>query len=374
MGTIVDVQPRPDGVRLVMELDAAVKIPASARLSIVPITVISDRYVQLTPPYRSGPTMQDGDHISLGRTSIPAELEDVLTQLKELLAALEPAPGEKRGPLARLIREVDATFVGAEDDLRGTLQGSAAVLENLADSGGDINGLIANLDQLFVALANRSSEIGLVNERFQLVSEALLADSAHLEGTIENVAELSNAAYGLVDESGRDIARTFRRLENVLDHVLESEDQLVEGMRWTNVIAQAFGATDANGRGLFAYTGRQGAPEYSYRLDQRDTITCRRIHLVAETVVRLVPGSTQINVVNTLLSHVPNEYDEHLKFLIAQLVDLCASDIVPASVGAPRELDTRTMALVNKVAARIGPYKMAKLLTRWMLTGEEAGA
>ncbi|MDQ3952722.1 MAG: MlaD family protein, partial [Actinomycetota bacterium] len=94
VGEITAVEPHGAAVRVTMEVDEEVRVPAGARLSIVPITVIADRYVQLDPPYDGGPALDDGDHIGVGRTTIPAELDDVLTQLEGLLTALEPEPGE----------------------------------------------------------------------------------------------------------------------------------------------------------------------------------------------------------------------------------------------------------------------------------------
>src|SRR5688500_15401458 len=57
IGTITKLTPTPDAVRVTMEIEEGVKIPADARLAIVPITVIADRYVQFYPAYDSGPVL-----------------------------------------------------------------------------------------------------------------------------------------------------------------------------------------------------------------------------------------------------------------------------------------------------------------------------
>ena len=371
VGTITDVEPRAGVVRVQMEIFESVKVPNDAELMIVPITVISDRYVQLVPAYTGGPVMKDGAHIPAARTSIPAELDNVVTQLKELLGALEPAPGEEHGPLARLIRNVDSVVAGRDDEIQGTLKGSSAVLENLADSSSDISSLIGNLDQLFLALANRSSEIGLINERFALVGKALLADRAHLEGTIENVAALSDEAHALISESGDDLARTFRRLEDVMAELLENEAELVKGMKWTNVIAQGLGATDGSGRGLFAYSGKQSSPEYSYRIDTRDTISCERIQQTAEVKVEISPDATPADLLLSLLTFIPDEYDDDLRYLIRDLIDLCAADVFAGTAGTS-SLDARTQSLVQELADRVGEKRLTKMLAKWTLFGEGA--
>jgi len=368
VGTISDVVPTRNGVRVTLEIDKDTKVADDARLLVVPITVIADRYVQLVPPYSGGPTMADGDHISIDRTTIPAELDEVLEQLKGLLEALEPARTDRRGPLARLVLALDAATVGRSEELGKVLDSSSEVLGNLASSNENITGLVANLDQLFLALANRTSEIGIVNERFALVAEALARDQEDLEGTIENLSLLADETAGLLSDSGDDLGRSFGRLGKVLRAILRRQDELSEGMRWTNVIARALGATDGSGRGLFAYSGRQAPPgtegaAYNYRIDSRDTIGCERIEAVSDSVRAIIEDATVDDVMDTLLSFIPDEYDEDLAFLLRQLVRLC-TEVPDAPV-----LDARASAELRRIADRIGTEQFLALVGRWFVEG-----
>jgi virulence factor Mce-like protein len=365
VGEITDVEPNPDGVVLTLRIHDGIKVPADARLSVVPITVIADRYVQLFPAYKDGPVMADGDHIPVERTTIPAELDDVLRELKGLLGALEPRHGH-RGPLATLVENLDQAIAGTSDDLAGTLDKSAQVLENLAHSQSDITGLISNLDGLFLSLANSSSEIGLVNERFALVAEALASDQQNLEGTIENLTLLADETAGLLNESGDKLGESFGRLGDVLRVILSHEKQLTEGARWANVVAQALGETDSSGKGRYAYTGRQ-APvgteraSYNYRLDSRDTITCERIRAVSETILIILPQATVDDILETLLSYLPDVYDDDLTFLIRQLIPLCTSLSEIPSVGP------EAAAAINDLTAKVGKKRMIEYLARYIV-------
>jgi virulence factor Mce-like protein len=359
-------------VHLTLEITEGIKIPADATLAVIPVTVISDRYVQLFPAYKSGPTLGDGDHIALEDTSIPAELDDVLNELQGLLEALEPEEEGEDGSLARLITSLDRVFKGRSDDLAGTLEGSATVLENLADSNADIQGLIRNLDRLFASLATRASQIGIVNERFRLVAEALSGDQENLEGTIENITFLSDEVAGLLADSGDDLGESLGRLAHVLNTVLEHQDALSRGIQWGNVIAQAAGAVDSSGRGLNAYSGRQAPPgteaaAYNYRLDSRDTITCERMQQVANSVFAVLPEADVFEVKRTLLSFIPDPYDDDLDFLLAQLVPLCVefpgeSSLAPADQEALRQL-----------VEEIGIERFEELLGRWFIEGYREG-
>lgn len=363
VGSIVEVEPRAETVRITLEIDGGVRVPDGASLAVVPITLISDRYVQLYPAFEGGPSLGDGDHIPLARTTIPAELDDVLAQLKGLLSALEPGAGE-RGPLARLIEDLDRTFRGKGDDLARTLEHSADVFEDLAGSHSDITGLISNLDRLFLALADRSSEIGLINERFALVAEALAADQANLEGTIENLTFLATQTEGLLTESGDRLGGAFGRLSTVLEAILRRQNELSAGMRWTNVIAQALGATDRQGQGLYAYSGRQAPPgeegaEYNYRIDSRDTIACERLEILIDSLTVLNPDATLEELTNTALTFVPETYRDDLEFLISDLIALCAD--VPG--GPPPS--HKAVAVVDELALQMGEDELQRLLVAW---------
>lgn len=368
VGEITSVVPEGDGVRVTMEIDEDVPVPADARLSVVPITVIADRYVQLDPPYDGGPTLGDGDHISVDRTTIPAELDDVLTQLEGLLSALEPEPGEKNGPLARLVRNLDLALEGRSGSLQDALKGSATGLETLASSEQDIRRLIGNLDSLFVVLARRSSEIGLVNERFRAVAESLAGDQRALEGTIENLAFLSREGASLLEDSGDELGVAFGRLREIVDAVLRHQGQLEKGARWTNAIAQALGETDASGRGRWAYSGRQAPPGteragYNYRLDSRDTISCERLQVLVRTVLILTPEATVDELLVAVNAHLPDTYEDDLEFLIRQLIPVCTDYRGDDPVSA------RTEALVKRVASRVGEKRFARMLSRWFWEG-----
>jgi virulence factor Mce-like protein len=370
VGRISEVEPRPDAVHITMEIDADTKIPSDARLAIVPITVIADRYVQFAPPYSAGPALGDGDHIPIDRTQIPAELDDVLTQLKGLLAALEPKPGERRGPLFRLIRNLDVVTKGRSDEFAGSLEGSADVLENLAASEADITGLIANLDRLFVTLANRSSEIGLLNERLALVAESLQGDQENIESTIENLSFLADESAQLVTDSGDELGEDLGRLKRVLNGLLRRQDDLMEVVRWTNVIAQSLGAVGGDGRGLFAYSGRQVEPgvtgaEYNYRIETRDTVGCQRINVIVQALLEINPNATLEQLRESVLQRIADSYQDDLSYLIEALIPLCVE------FDETRRLDAKTAKVVEDVAARVGEEQLEEMLVRWLVEGYE---
>jgi virulence factor Mce-like protein len=371
VGSITEVDPTTDGVNLTMEIDDGIRIPADAKVAVIPITLIADRYVQLSP-YEGGPEIEDGAHIDVADTSIPAELDEVLGELKALVDAFKREPGEKRGPLADLIRAADKALEGREESLAGALENSSDVLTNLASSHADITSLIQNLDRLFVTLANSSSEIGLVNERFALVATALADDQANIAGVIDNLEFLSTQASALVTESGDDLGKSFGRLEKTLDVVLKHQDQLIRGAKWTNSIAQALGETNSAGRGKYAYSGKQGAvgsglAQYNYRIDQRDTVTCRRLRVLTDAFLELNSTWGVPEVLAATLEFIPDEYDDDLEWLIESLIEPCSVLGDPEGDG----LDKESKLILKEIAADVGEDVLMDMLGQWFIGGFE---
>lgn len=367
VGSITEVEPVVQGVDLTLEIDKGVRIPADTKLAVIPITVIADRYVQLSP-YEGGPEITNGAHIDVAETSIPAELDEVLGELKSLVDAFKREPGQERGPLADLIQAADKALEGREESLAGALENSSDVLSNLAGSQADITSLIQNLDQLFITLANSSSEIGLVNERFALVATALADDQDNIAGVIDNLEFLSTQASALVTESGDDLGESFGRLEKTLDTLLENQDELIDGVKWTNSIAQAVGETNSSGRGKYAYSGRQRAPgssraQYNYRIDQRDTLACRRLGRLTDSFLTLNPAWGVPEVLNAAMEFIPDEYDDDLEWLVESLIEPCSV------LGDRPGLDAEAKRILREIADEVGEDVLMDMLGQWFIGG-----
>ena len=71
VGEVTAVRPAGDRVVVDMTYDDAYSVPADAKAVVVSPSVVSDRYVQLTPVYRSGPKLADDARIRLSDTAVP---------------------------------------------------------------------------------------------------------------------------------------------------------------------------------------------------------------------------------------------------------------------------------------------------------------
>lgn len=240
VGKITAVEPEGDRVRVDMTIDAEYKIPADSHAEIVPISVISDRYIEFDV-YQGGPVMRDGTILTTADTEIPAELDDVFLQLKKLLDALKPDGEGELGSLGELIVALDEALEGREQDLKGTLVQGAKLTQTLARARGDISGLLVNLDALFKKLAPRAGSIATLNENFATVMRFLVESRTDLEGTLEGLANITTDLGDLVQDNGGRLASLLRRAAKITPIVLKNQDSIEQSLAWLGVVGEGLG-------------------------------------------------------------------------------------------------------------------------------------
>ena len=238
VGKVESVEPIGSKVKVVMSIDEEYKVPADAIAQIVPISVISDRYVQLAPVYQGGEALADGAEIPVENTYIPAELDDVFKQLKKLLDAIEPGEPGEPGVLGDLIVQLNETLRDREQDLKGTLVTGAKLTSTLADAQDDISGLLVNLDDLFGRLATRANSLGRLNRNFALVMTALAESRDDLEGTLVNLGDLTGEVASLVKRNGDRLGNDLGLAAKITSSILENRASVEESLAWLPVLGQ----------------------------------------------------------------------------------------------------------------------------------------
>ncbi|MGB6038494.1 MAG: MlaD family protein, partial [Gordonia sp. (in: high G+C Gram-positive bacteria)] len=90
IGKVSDIEPRTGDVKVTLRIDRDTPIPADARAVVVAQSLVSGRFVQLTPAFSGGKEMADGATIQMDHTAVPMEWDDVKKQLDDLTKAIGP--------------------------------------------------------------------------------------------------------------------------------------------------------------------------------------------------------------------------------------------------------------------------------------------
>jgi len=202
IGKIDKVTPEGTSVEVRMEYDSKYKLPADAIAVIIPPSIVSDRYVQVAPVYKSGPVLPDHGDIPLNRTASPAELDDIYKALNTLSTALgpqgankSPAAG-KNGPLSDLVNVLAANLKGTGTQLGQTVADLSQATKTLADNREDLFGTVKNLRAFSDALVKSDAQVRKFNDQLAQVARDLSDERQSL------AAALHNLSVALTDVSG----------------------------------------------------------------------------------------------------------------------------------------------------------------------------
>jgi len=231
VGRIEAIQPDGTQSRMVMKIDRNVAIPADAKAVIVALNLVSARYVQLTPAYRSdGPTMGDGAVIPIEHTAVPVEWDEVKAQLTRLATDLGPTSAVSTPSMARLIDSASNAMGGNGDKLRQTLAQLSGAGRILADGSGNIVDTIKNLQHFVTTLRDSNQQIVQFQDRLATLSSVLDGSKSDLDAALKDLS----AAVGEVrmfvakyrDRTSEQIQRLADVTQNLVDHRTDLEQLL----------------------------------------------------------------------------------------------------------------------------------------------------
>lgn len=176
VGRVTKIEPRGDRVLVRFDIDSERRIPADAQAAIVAPTLVSARFVQLTPPHTGGSELPVGATIPVERTAVPVEWDEITEQLTRLTTELGPDDTDPQGALGEVLDVVAANAEGHGPALRDSLQQLATAMRTISDGRHDLFGTLGNLQVFVEALSMSGDQIVSFHDRLASVTEILDAN------------------------------------------------------------------------------------------------------------------------------------------------------------------------------------------------------
>lgn len=230
VGSVKSVEPEGQTVKVTMEYDGKRKVPADAQAFIIPPSLVSDRYVQLTPTYSGGPLLQDKADIPVNRTHVPVELSTVLRATDDIAKALGPNGVNKNGTLSRLLDVSAQNLKGNGQQLHDTLHDTSQLLSTIADNKDNLVATINNLDQFTHALRQSDSSVRTLTNDLSTVSSELNDDRGDLAAALANLGVALNDVTTFVRENRAYLKADLAGLSNVTSTILSQKEALKEAL------------------------------------------------------------------------------------------------------------------------------------------------
>ena len=230
VGTITKVQPEGTTVRVDMEYKASQKLPENVTATIVPPSIISDRYVQFGPVYNGGPVLADKADLPAARTGAPVEVDKIFESLNTLNTALGPDGANKNGALSRLISVGAANLDGNGAQIKQTNHDLSEAISTLANSKDELFSTVANLANFNQALANSDGQVRTLNVDLADVAEQLNGERQDLAAALANLAVALGQVADFVRTNKDDLATDVAGLGQITGILVKQKASLTEFM------------------------------------------------------------------------------------------------------------------------------------------------
>lgn len=228
IGEVKEITPQGERVRVTLEYDAGRKVPADAKAAIINSSVVSDRYLQLLPVYRSGPVMRSGDVIPEKRTAVPVELDRVFESLHTTAEALGPRGANKDGSLSRLLGVSADNLEGQGENLHQTVEDLSLAVTTLSDGRKDMFGTIRNLQVFTAVLAADDKNVRSFNDSLEQVAGQLAAERKDLAAALRHLGVALADVSDFVRKNKKSLTSNVEGLSKVTKVLVTQQAALAE--------------------------------------------------------------------------------------------------------------------------------------------------
>lgn len=226
VGKITSIAPDGMSMRVGLVVDAGQPIPAEAKAVIMSPTLVSARFIQLSPGYSGGPTLVDGATIPIDRTAVPVEWDDFRDQLEDLSRSLGSTEDGERGPMSRLITSAADAVEGKGRTINETLDELSRAATTLGDGRSDLFATIRNLQVFASALKGSSEQMAQFNRDLADVTSVLADSDDELANAIDGVDAVLEEVTSFVADNRDGVANAVSQLASVTTALKESQPDI----------------------------------------------------------------------------------------------------------------------------------------------------
>jgi virulence factor Mce-like protein len=230
VGTVDAVQPEGTEVKVTLTVNSGVTVPADAKAVVVAASVVSDRYVQLTPAYTGGPQLTDNAVIPVSRTAVPVEVDQIYTSINRLTQALGPNGLNKNGALSQLVKTGAANLTGNGANLHAMITQFGALSKTLGDNSGNLFATITYLQRFTSMLKSNDGQVRQAEQQLADVTGFLAADRQDLGGALHELSiALGQVAVFIANNRGL-IKSNVSKLASITSILVAEKASLTEAL------------------------------------------------------------------------------------------------------------------------------------------------
>jgi phospholipid/cholesterol/gamma-HCH transport system substrate-binding protein len=239
VGKVNDVGLAGDVAKVTFTVDRDIRLGDQTLVSIRTDTVLGERSLGIVPG-GSGSVIS----IPLGRTTVPYTLGTALQDLGQNSAALD------KDQLTRALSVLTESFRDATPELRRTLDGVAELSQSINANDEALGQLLTRAKSVTAVLADRAGQVNqLVIDGNQLFA-ALDERRSALSTLIAGIDDVSQQLSGFVADNRREFQPALKKLNLVMDNLLERREHISEALKRLPPYATALGESVGSASGF----------------------------------------------------------------------------------------------------------------------------
>ncbi len=232
VGRVTEVTPEGNSVRVEMEYAAKYQVPADAQAVIVTPTLVSDRFVQLTPAYDSGDElMADGADIALPDTGVPVELDRIYASLRDLSEALGPNGVNEDGTLDHVLAAGADALDGRGAAGNRMLSQLARAAETFGEGAGPLFETVSRLAEFSTTLAENDRFVRAFIRDLADVTAQLSDERREIRAALAAVADAVGTVKTFVGDNRKALVADVEKLTRVMKTINSERDSIDAALR-----------------------------------------------------------------------------------------------------------------------------------------------
>lgn len=228
IGHVTSITPEGRTVRVEMVYDAKYKLPPDAKAVVVSPSIVSDRYVQITPVWRSGESLPSSFDIPADKTAVPVELDQIYNAFDQLNQDLGPNGANRNGALADLLHVGAQNLKGNGELLNNTLTDLSQAVSTLSTSREDLFATVDNLQDFTTTLATSDRTVRQFNADLADVAAQLSGERQDLATAVRQLSLALGEVASFVRDNKTNLTANVKDLASITSVIVKQKRGLEE--------------------------------------------------------------------------------------------------------------------------------------------------
>lgn len=228
VGRVEELEARGNVVRATLSYEGDVRLPADVKAVIISPAIVGDRFVQLAPAYSGGAVLPNDAKLSVDRTEVPVELDEIFQSLDDLSVALGPDGANKEGSLSSLIEDSARQLDGQGRQLNETLTNFAKLSTTLSNNQDELFGSVREIEEFIGLLQRNDSSVRSFFDSTARVSRVLEAERDDLATTLEYLSKALIDVRTLVKDNRSTLRNNVDNLERLVGLLARHDEDIAE--------------------------------------------------------------------------------------------------------------------------------------------------